>query len=190
MSLFADYRPDEHGSPLDGVELRRATRDDLPAIARLMEMRGDGDRAGWIDRLGYFLDQGELIQVALHDEDLIGYGRLAWQTPGDWGGRNAPDGYYLSGMIVDPRYRRHGIGRALTKARCDWAWARGERVHFVVNALNQASMDLHRELGFRELTRDFDFPGITFTGGAGVLFYADASSLAQQVTQLRVGTAG
>ena len=42
---------------------------------------------------------------------------------------------------------------------------------FVVNADNRASIDLHAPLGFREATRDFVQPGVTFSGrGQGILF--------------------
>jgi hypothetical protein len=32
------------------------------------------------------------------------------------------------------------------------------------------SIDLHRDLAFVEVTRDFTFPGVTFEGGSGILF--------------------
>ena len=51
----------------------------------------------------------------------------------------------------------------------------------MVNATNRASIDLHREFGLHEVTRDFDFPGICFTGGEGVLLAGDGSPLAEQV---------
>jgi hypothetical protein len=35
-----------------------------------------------------------------------------------------------------------------------------------------ASVELHRRLGFEEVTRDFSFPGLTFEGGKGILFRA------------------
>jgi len=186
---LAEYTPDAHGAPLEDVVVRPATDADLPACATLLALR-DGDPLGvWLDRLRFHLTAGEQLFVADLNGVVVGYARLSWQSPVSNGGRNLPDGHYLSGMIVDPRYRRRGIGRALTRARIAWTRARDERAYFVVNATNSASMDLHREAGFRELTRDFDFPGITFTGGDGVLFGADASGDWQNVTELRVGAA-
>jgi len=40
---------------------------------------------------------------------------------------------------------------------------------YFTNARNEASLRLHRELGFREVTRDFSYPGVTFEGGVGIL---------------------
>ena len=38
------------------------------------------------------------------------------------------------------------------------------------DVMELASIDLHRQLGFVELTRDFTFPGASFEGGVGILF--------------------
>lgn len=188
VMLFADYAPDAHGAPLDDVAVRPATPADLPACARLLAAR-DGGAESWLDRLQFWSRSGDQLFVAdLHGE-IVGYARLSWQTPGAAGGRNVPDGQFLSGVIVDPRWRRRGIGRELTRARCAWAREHGQRAFFVVNAANHASMDLHRELGFAEVTRDFDFPGITFTGGEGVLFAASPSGERQEVTQIGMAAA-
>lgn len=187
--LFADYAPDAHGAPLDDVVVRPASAEDFDACARLLATRDGGSEASWRERLTFWSAAGEHIFVADHAGEVVGYARLSWQTPSACGGRNAPDGHYLSGMIVDPRFRRRGIGRELTRVRCAWARRHGQRAYFVVNAANRASMDLHRELGFREVTRDFDFPGITFTGGEGVLFAASPSGERQEVTEIRVGAA-
>jgi len=184
------YEPDAHGTPLDDVVVREATDADVPAAAALLALReGDAD-PDWETRLRFWLASDHRVFVAQRAGEIVGYARLAWQTPGANGGRNAPDGFYFSGIFVHPAHRRRGIGRALTLARAQWTAQRRERAFFVVNAANHASMDLHRELGFREVSRDFDFPGITFTGGEGVLFEADPSRQWQQVTQLRVRAAG
>ena len=101
---------------------------------------------------------------------LAGYGRVEhWERPADCPERTAPTGWYLMGVLVDPAHRRAGIGRALTHARLDWLRGRTDRVWYFANARNTASLTLHAELGFREVTRDFEFPGTSFEGGAGVL---------------------
>ena len=66
-------------------------------------------------------------------------------------------------------WRRAGVGRALTEARLAWIAERAERAYYFTNARNQTSLDLHRKLGFKELTRTFTGPGIAFDGGQGVL---------------------
>ncbi len=190
MLNFAEYQPDAHGVPLPELTVRRAEPADLPACAALMAEREGDDEAAWLDRLQFWALAGQQLFVATLPGRVIGCARLSWLTPGADGGRNAPDGWYLNGVVVTPGFRRRGLGRALTLARCRWVWERGGRVHFVVNARNRASMDLHREVGFREVTRDFVLPGVTFTGGEGVLFSAEASDQGQQVAELRVRAAG
>lgn len=62
-----------------------------------------------------------------------------------------------------------GIGLALTRYRLKWIAERADHAYYFANTRNHASIDLHTRLGFTELTRDFVFPGVSFTGGQGVL---------------------
>jgi hypothetical protein len=50
---------------------------------------------------------------------------------------------------------------------------RAPEAWYVTNARNHRSLRLHERLGFREVTRDFVFPGVTFEGGVGVLSRAE-----------------
>lgn len=188
--FFADYTPDAHGTPIDDVVVRMATERDLPECGRLAAQREGGDAGTWAERLRCSLgDRGTLL-VADRNGEVLGYGKATWLTPGADGGWNAPDGWYLSGVVVDPRFRRRGLGRALTQARCAWVWERNETIYYVANSRNAASIDLHRELGFFEVARDFHLPGVTFSEpGEGVLFACRPDSRAAQVVQLRVDAA-
>lgn len=94
----------------------------------------------------------------------------AFVLPGDLdSGR--PERWTISGLVVDPAARRHGIGRAVLAAVLDAvdALAPGEEVISVVNATNHASIGLHLALGFEEVARVEEYAGITFEGGEGVV---------------------
>jgi hypothetical protein len=39
-----------------------------------------------------------------------------------------------------------------------------------------ASIALHAQLGFREVTREFSFPGLSFDGSEGILFRASLTN--------------
>lgn len=96
-----------------------------------------------------------------------------WTPPADAPATDAPGGWYLMGLLVDPAHRRSGVGRGLTHLRLDWLRTRTDRVWYFSNARNDASLALHAGLGFREVTREFSFPTVTFEGGVGVLCVAD-----------------
>jgi GNAT superfamily N-acetyltransferase len=83
--------------------------------------------------------------------------------------RVPPAGLYLVGLVVAADRRRLGVGRAITVASTAWALEREPEVWYFANARNRASLDLHTELGYEEVTRDFEVPGLTFAGGVGVL---------------------
>jgi len=102
--------------------------------------------------------------------EIVGYGRVhRFRASADAPPGVAPDGYYLIGLGVSPQHQRHGIGRAITRARLSWIARRASMAWYFTNARNEASLRLHRELGFREVTRDFSYPGVTFEGGVGIL---------------------
>jgi len=153
------------------LEIRPATRDDLPACASLAVAESGGEPDAWRDRLGRELhDPACLLLVASLAGELVGYGRATWfEPPADAPRDVAPRGYYLVGVVVAPRARRLGVGRALTEARLAWIGDRAREAWYFANVRNTASLDLHRRLGFVEVTRSFSYPEVTFEGGVGVL---------------------
>ena len=86
----------------------------------------------------------------------------------------APAGHYLGGLTVDPGWRRQGIATTLTDARMAWIAQRADQAYYVVNATNDASINLHRRWSFVEIARAPQLTGIPFTGGAGLLMRASS----------------
>jgi ribosomal protein S18 acetylase RimI-like enzyme len=153
--------------------IRAAEPADLPACAALSVSHSGGRVADAEQRL-----RDELVRtdrwllVAVVDGAVAGYGRTSEHRPAQPGPRDAPAGFYLGGLVVHPARRRHGIGAALTRARMDQVFVVADEVWYFTSAVNSASIAMHARLGFAEVTRDFEFPGVTFTGGQGILFLA------------------
>jgi ribosomal protein S18 acetylase RimI-like enzyme len=102
---------------------------------------------------------------------IVGYGRTAWfEAPADAPGTVAPPGYYLSGLLVDAAHRRRRLGHALTVARLQWIFEHAAEAYYFADLHNHASIALHAQLGFVEVTREFTFPGAGFDAGEGILF--------------------
>jgi ribosomal protein S18 acetylase RimI-like enzyme len=97
-------------------------------------------------------DEKRQMFAAKADGEVVGYGRVL-ELAADEAGQGTPAGYYLSGVVVDPRWRGRGIATALTRARLQWAFARTGSVFYVTGADNAASLHLHAALGFREIRR-------------------------------------
>lgn len=140
--------------------------------------RSGGD-AGALERsLARFLEHAaatgrSLLLVAEIAGEVVAFGKCRYLVPPR---REPPDpapgGWYLAGLIVDARFRRRGIGRALTQARLRWVAERADRIYYVANARNAASIALHAVLGFTEVARGPAFATFRFEGGAGVLCQA------------------
>lgn len=118
-------------------------------------------------------DASRHLVVARVDNRLVGYGRVRYHARSDsLPVDSAPRGWYLIGLVVADACRRHGVGSALTRARMEWRRERTGEVWYFANARNPVSIVLHARFGFVEVTRQFSFPGVSFSGGAGVLFRA------------------
>jgi ribosomal protein S18 acetylase RimI-like enzyme len=147
-------------------------------------LHSGGEHSQWLTRLSEDLNRpGTCLLVAEDDGQIAGYGRVRRFDPDPQGPANlAPSGYYLLGIVVHPAHRGRGIGDQLTLARMTWTAALAPEIWYFTNAANQASLRLHQRLGFHEVTRDFTYPGVTFTGGTGVLCRARLSP--EQARQL------
>jgi ribosomal protein S18 acetylase RimI-like enzyme len=159
---------------------RATLHDDLTAAGRCVLVAADDSQAG--DARpgdGHAADDRASDSPAaddragnsrLGDGQIVGYGRARHFEPGPQAPPDvAPAGYYLSGMVVHPDWRHQRIGERLTRARMAWTSAFAPEAWYFTSAANQASLRLHERLGFREVTREFSFPGVTFAGGIGVL---------------------
>lgn len=168
--LFADYQPDNHGEPLS-TDVRPLATHHIDECVVLAVQRNGGAHDHWAAAFERALgSDDQQAFVAIHDGVVVGYGTAGWLALSTReGARNAPDGWYLTGVVVEPRYRRRGVGRQLTEARLRWLATRTDRAWYFATAMNRPSLDLHAALGFREVTRDLSVPGVTFTGGTGVL---------------------
>ena len=116
-------------------------------------------------------DIERLLLVAEDAGRIIGYGRAMHFRRGVNPSADAvPTGYYLVGLVVDASRRRKGVGSELTHARLAWIAGRTTDAWYFSNVRNTASIAFHARFGFREVTREFSFPGLSFDGGEGILF--------------------
>ena len=183
FAIYDGSVPSSRFDPITGT-VRAATLDEVAALARLAvaeNCRSPSDGEGsasfefWRDLFTDNLGRDDRhVTVAETATGLVGYGRTGWFDPvPDAPANTAPAGWYLTGLSVDPDWRRRGIARALTEERLDWVAARSDAAWYFANAENRVSLALHASLGFVEVTRDFSFPGVEFRYGAGVLCRVD-----------------
>jgi ribosomal protein S18 acetylase RimI-like enzyme len=173
-SMFATYQPESRlRTSIDGI-VRETADGDVESCLRILMAREAGNPNQRRARLRQCIESDvDGFLVAEVDGKVAGFGRVQLLTPPPEAPRNvAPLGWYLIGVMVDSRWRRRGLGDALTVARLDWVRQRANEVRYFANARNQASIDLHSKYGFVEVTRDFTDPGVTFDEGmgTGILF--------------------
>lgn len=196
-SLFADYRPRPDRCALDATLagaskdtassgcalVRKATPSDLEALARISAEREgvaiETSRDALV-RVWFVGDASSRrqLEVAEIDGQVVAFGKVMHFTPAvDAPPDIAPAGWYLSGLVVSPDHRRRGIGLALTRSRLVWIAERASEAYFFASAVNRPTIDLHVRCGFVEVTRRFSYPGVTFTGGVGILFRKGLTSV-------------
>ncbi len=171
MSLFADFSPDLGKPPLTGISIRTAREGDLDPVAALAQERDGGALDAHVRNAARMLEHPDrcALLVAEDGDAFLGFGKCEYLSSRG----NAPDGWYLAGIVVMSERRRRGVGRELTRARLEWIAQRSVDAYYFASAQNRVSLALHRPFGFQEVTRDLEIPGISFTGGVGILFRTD-----------------
>ena len=155
------------------VNVRQATRADLPTLGRLgailVRSHHDYDprrfiaaSSGTEDRYGSFLgtqiDEPDIVLlVAELGGEVIGYAYAGVEGM-DWMSLRGPAGV-LHDLVVDPAYRQQGVGRLLLDATVTLLKSMGARQFVLYTAeLNDAAQRLFAGAGFRrtmvEMTRD------------------------------------
>lgn len=169
MPLTGSRTPSPEAVPV-GVVVRQGTPADVEFTGALAAQVQGEDAARCIEHHARKLHELEHhLFVAEVDAAVEGYGWVSYLRPRACGGHGAPDGWYLSGVVVAPHVQRQGLGLRLTSARIDWVLDRCDEVYYVVSASNHASLRLHGSLGMTEISRDFDVPGFVFARFDGVL---------------------
>lgn len=179
--LFEEFRDapseGEHCRPAAPVGIREARASDAERLGRLAAEREGGDAA---DRIAGFRralerqDVRAIVLVAEAEDLVIGFGKarlLAGMSPGC----SMPEGWYLTGLVVEPHWRRCGVGTRLTEARLAWISERSDRAYYFSNARNRVSIAMHERFGFAEKARSTRFGEVSFVGGEGILFEVDLS---------------
>ena len=169
MAHYASYEPEakRSGGPFAAV-IRPATYADVPDLAAIditVVVRTAEDWTAAIDKSS----RGErLLLVAEIDGTVAGFAQAHRldEHPVD----HAPAGYYLTGVTVLPHYRRAGLARDFTLARLDWIQDRADEAWYFAATENAASIRLHDQLGFAEVSRSSSIHGVSFDGRGGVLF--------------------
>ncbi|MFT7665005.1 MAG: GNAT superfamily N-acetyltransferase [Planctomycetota bacterium] len=114
------------------------------------------------------------LLVAEHEDEVVAFARARlFQHPDDAPPNCAPEGYYLSGVIVAPSRRHLGIAKLLTERRIEWAAKRASKIYLVLNTTNRASLALQARMGFKELSREMFYPGLDIDPGKTVVHVLD-----------------
>ena len=172
---YSETAPNRHA--LSGpIRIRPADLEDADKLGRISAEREGEEASIHITAFRRAIEGDEigeslLVLVAEFEGEVIGFGKAKRVDSED----ASPAGWYLSGVVVDPDYRRRGAGRLLTAARLKWISERSRCAYFFANARNRVSIELHERFGFQEIARGPGFAGVSFTGGEGILFRAELS---------------
>jgi ribosomal protein S18 acetylase RimI-like enzyme len=139
------------------VRVRPARSDDVPALVQLFEQLGyTTDEPTLRTQLEQFGRAGAHALVAeLTNHAVAGVATVAVH-PRLY--TRAPSAQ-LTALVTDRAARRHGVGRALTRAAAEIAREAGcEKLYVRTNRRRQESPPFYRSLGFGETHLTFDLP--------------------------------
>lgn len=139
------------------VHVRPARPDDVPALVQLFGQLGYATDEPTLRRQLQHFDGGgahalvaELVTHALAGVATVAiHPRLYTASPSA----------QLTALVTDRAARRHGVGRALTRAAAELARAAGcEKLYVRTNRRRQESPPFYRSLGFEDTHLTFDLP--------------------------------
>ncbi len=139
------------------VQVRPARADDVPALVQLFAQLGySTDEPTLRAQLTQFGTGGAHALVAeLVNHRLAGVATVAIHPRLYTGAPSAQ----LTALVTDRAARRHGVGRALTRAAAELARAAGcEKLYVRTNRRRQESPPFYRSLGFEDTHLTFDLP--------------------------------
>ena len=151
------------------MDIRKATKNDLDAVARIYDAVHDAEEAGrttvgWIrgvyptretaqaaldrDDLFVLCEDGKILGAAIINQIQVDcYAGALWQY-------DAPDDRVcvLHTLVIDPAAAGHGLGTKFVAFYEDWARLCGcPELRMDTNAHNAAARRLYKRLGYREI---------------------------------------
>lgn len=176
--MFASFEPEPADRlPRANAEIVPGTGADLDAMVALAVVHRGADPVARRDAFARRLAEADgspgapVVRVARVQGVVVGYGIASRIDPPE--GDYVPAGWYLVGGLVHPAWRRRGIGAALVDARLAALGDRTDTVRAFTAVVNEASQALLCARGFGVEADDPRVPGVTFTGGRGVLLRRD-----------------
>jgi len=155
---YVAWEPRTVPRPPMRARVRLADQDDAARAAPLALTVAHGDLDEWRQRLKRDVSEPDRwLFVAANGRCVVGYCRLSMVRSAC----QAPDGYYLVGLVVAEGSRRTGIAEGLVSAATQQARQVADALWSFYDVDYRPSAALHTRLGFLEQSRGrIGFPGL------------------------------
>ena len=137
---FARFeRTPRHVIPPPEVNIRPGSVEDAEQLGQLEQERQGAPVQELAERFSAGLRvarSDRLMLVATVQRDVVGWGQVVRvRLPPEAPANHAPEGWYLSSLLVGSAWRRLGIGAALTRERLAWVSTRAAQAYYFANSL-------------------------------------------------------
>ena len=173
MTIFEKYNPAATSKNLYNISVRLASLIDALPIAQIIAKLTSTDINRCVESIETSLQKSNFITIiAEYNSEIVGYSKIVYCEKED-----APKGWYVGGILVQPNFRRRGVGEKLTEKLIEIAKSKTDTLYSFINAQNKSSITLHEKLGFVEFDRRSSIMGVTFEGGVGIFLKKSLNSV-------------
>ena len=157
---YAEFLPNSHGNHNNKIKIKLAKPTDANDIGQI-EVNVYGEYPEPYNHVIKKISKAIKVQepneslrktwVALKNEKIIGFSKVDFHNTIINDFPDLIEGWYLTGITINPDWRRIGVGRLLIKTRMSWLKDKTDEVYYWSGKNNKASEALHKFFGFKKI---------------------------------------
>ncbi len=134
------------------LKFRKATERDMPALVEMGKKLWPYEKGSDLRRVlkKTLLKKNDDVLIVLDAKKAIAFATLSLRKDYVEGSNSSPVAY-VEGIFVEPKYRKHGVGKQIVILAEEWGKSRGcSELGSDTESWNRGSQKFHESIGFKK----------------------------------------